>query len=488
MILIMSTSPTSIQPLKSPLHWSSLIQFVLSALVGFLLLSVAVVITLTSLAQYFTSGPGSSDPTQSLMVAASLAFVGVLVLPSAWYALRYIARPEIEPVYRPKRRNFGLILTIVVIVLVGGALLLGNWASQNSRLAWLLLPPLNIISTGLPTLWVVYIGTRGLLPRLPKRSWGVFASGLVLSPAIILILELILLIGMGILALLWIMLDPSLSNQLNGLVFRLENAGLNPDAILNIMLPFLLNPGVLFILFSFIAVLVPMIEETFKPIGVWFLAGQKITPAQGFGYGVISGAGFALFENLGNTSCGGEAWALVAGSRISTLLLHCFTAGLVGWGLASAWSQRRYLRLALTYAIAVLVHGFWNGLAVLSAASSLQGMTNIPLPASLQQVGAFASVGILVLGVVVFILFVSFNSILRRNMAAMPPPSNGDSQPLYPTGEASQLSSVIELSLPTADINSSFPIPPNNNPTIPESNSQLQLAGENPSTTPETNT
>jgi RsiW-degrading membrane proteinase PrsW (M82 family) len=254
------------------------------------------------------------------------------------------------------------------------------------------------------------------------------------------------------------------------------------------MLPFLLNPGVLFILFSFIAVLVPMIEETFKPIGVWFLAGQKITPAQGFGYGVISGAGFALFENLGNTSSGGEAWALVAGSRISTLLLHCFTAGLVGWGLASAWSQRRYLRLALTYAIAVLVHGFWNGLAVLSAASSLQGMTNIPLPASLQKVGAFASVGILILGVVVFIFFVSFNSLLRRNMAAMPPPSNGDSQPLYPPGEASQLSSVIELSLPTADINNSFPIPPNNNPTIPESNSQLQLAGENPSTTPETNT
>ncbi len=189
-----------------------------------------------------------------------------------------------------------------------------------------------------------------------------------LGPVIILILELILLVFMGILAILWIMLDPSTSNQLNGLIFRLQNVAPNIDAILNILLPFLLNPGVLFILFAFISVFVPMIEEALKPIGLWFLAGQKITPAQGFGFGVLSGAGFGLFENLGNTSNGGETWALLASSRISTLLLHCFTAGLVGWALASAWSQRRYLRLGITYTIAVLVHGSWNGLAVLSAA------------------------------------------------------------------------------------------------------------------------
>jgi len=487
MILIMSTSPSSIQPLKTPLHWPSLIQFVLSALVGFLLLGVATIIALTSLAQYFASGSGGSDPTQSLMVAASLAFVGVLVLPSAWYAWRHIAHPDIEPIYRPEPRNFGLILTILVIVLVGGALLLGNWVSQYSSIAWVLLPLLNIIATGLPTLWIVYIGTRGLLPSSPRRTWGVFASGLVLGPTIILILEIILLIGMGILALLWIMLDPSLANQLNGLVFRLENAVSNPDAILNILLPFLLNPVVLFLGFASITVLVPMIEETFKPIGVWFLAGQKISPAQGFGYGVISGAGFALFENLGNTSSGGEVWALVAGSRISTLLLHCFTAGLVGWALASAWRQRRYLRLAVTYAIAVLVHGLWNGLAVLSAASSLQGMTNIPLPANLQQIGAFASVGIIALGVIVFVLFISFNSILRRNQETMPPPSSGDGQASNPPGEASQPSSAIESSLPTTEINSPFPIPPRDNPPMPESDSHPQVAGEIPPTAPESN-
>lgn len=417
------------------------------------------------------------------MVAASLAFAGVLVLPSAWYAWKHIAYPNLEPISRPAPRSFGLILTILVLFLVGGALLLGNSVSTDSRIAWFLLPPLNIIATGLPALWLVYIGTRGLIPGLPRRQWGVFASGLVLGPVIILVLELILLIGMGILALLWVMLDPSLSNQLNGLVIRLQNAAPNTDAILNLLLPFLLNPGVLFIMFAFISVLVPMLEEALKPTGVWFLSGQKITPAQGFGYGVLSGAGFGLFENLGNTSNGGEAWALLASARVSTLLLHCFTAGLVGWALASAWSQRRYLRLAITYAIAVLVHGLWNGMAVLSAASSLQGLSNISVPASLQQIGALSSVGIVALGAFVLVFYIGFNAILRRNLPTMNPATSGDGQASNLPGSGSLPTPLGEPSEPPSEINSSIPLPSPDYPKMPETDPQhLPTSGNPPNT------
>jgi hypothetical protein len=333
---------------------------------------------------------------------------------------------------------------------------------------------------------LIYIGTHGLLPSSPKRKWGVFASGLVLGPFIILILELLLLIGMGIFAILWIMLDPSLSNQLDGLSFRLQNAAPDLQAILNILLPFLVNPGVLFIGLAFISVLVPVVEETLKPIGVWFLAGQKITPAQGFGYGVISGAGFGLFENLGNTSGGGETWAILAASRVTTLLLHCFTAGLVGWALASAWSQRRYLRLGVAFTVAVLVHGLWNGMAVLSAASSLQGVANISIPASLQQLGAFASVGIVALGILVLVLYIGFNAVLRRNSLTMPPPPPGDGQtPILP-GYDPQSASVVESPLPTSENNISLPLTPGDNPPSPESSPQPLSAGENPPVTQET--
>jgi hypothetical protein len=484
----MSTTQTTNQSVKSPFSWLSLIQLVLSTLAAFLLLGAAAIIVLTTATKFFSRGSTSADPTQSFMVAASLAFAGVLALPSAWYAWKHIAYPGYEPTSRTEHRSFGLIFTIFVLVLVAGALLLGNWASHDNRIAWFLLPPLNIIATGLPALWLVYIGTRGLIPGFPQRQWGVFATGLILGPVIILVLELILLVLMGILALLWVMLDPSLANQLNGLVFRLQSVAPNTDAILKVLLPFLLNPGVLILVFAFISVLVPMLEEALKPLGVWFLSGLKITPAQGFGYGVLSGAGFGLFENLGNTSSGSETWALLASTRISTLLLHCFTAGLMGWALASAWSQRRYLRLGITYAIAVLVHGLWNGMAVLSVISSLQGLPNISIPASLQQIGSISSVGIVALGALVLVFYIGFNTVLRRSVPPMNPPSSDIGQAPNLPGDEPISPPLDESTHPTSEISNSLPLSPGDYPQMPVNSPQQQPTSDNPtSTTPESN-
>jgi hypothetical protein len=483
----MSMSQATNQSGQSQLNWSSLIQCVFSVLAAFLLLGAAIIVALTNAVKFFTTGANPSDPTQSFMVAAGLAFVGFLLLPSAWYSWRSISHPNVALVYRPERRGFGFILTLLALVLVTGALFLGNWVSKDTRIAWLLLPPLNILATGLPALWLIYIGTHGLLPSSPKRNWGVFATGLVLGPFIILILEMLLLVGMGVLAIFWILLDPSQSYQLNGLVFRLQNAAHDPQAILNTLLPFLVNPGVLLIGLAFISVLVPLVEETLKPIGVWFLAGQKIKPAQGFGYGVISGAGFGLFENLGNTSGGGDVWAVLAASRITTLLLHCFTAGLVGWALASAWSQRRYLRLAISFIIAVLIHGLWNGMAVLSAASSIQAVPNLSIPTRVQQLGSYASVGIIALGVLVLFLYIGFNAVLQRSAHALTSPPTGDGHTPLPPGNAPQPPPADASFLPTSEINTTLPVAPDDNPLPPESAPKPLATGDNTSTNRGTN-
>ena len=481
--MIATQAPT--QPSKSPFNWLSLFQLVLSALMAFLLLGAASLVAVTSAAQYFAHGAGVQDLTQSFMIATSLAFAGVLVLPSAWYAWKSIALPEAEPVIRLEQQRLVFNLTLLVLVLVGGALWLGNWVSLNTDLAWLLLPPLNIIANGLPVLWLVYIGTRGLIPGQPRRQWGVFASGLVLGPLIILFLELLVLIGIGVLAILWALLDPSISNQLNGLVFRLQNSATNPDAILRILLPFLLKPGILFIAFAFISVIVPLIEEALKPIGVWFLLGQKLTPAQGFAFGILSGAGFGLFENLGNTSSGGEAWVLLASTRIVTLLLHCLTAGVVGWALASAWSHKRYLRLGVTYALAVILHGLWNGMAVLSSISSLHGQVNISIPASLQQFGSLSSIGIVALGAFNLVFFLGFSLVLRKSTIGKASPlAVYDENPnLSGSGDSSTQpgSSVAPASTTTSTLQG----PPID--TIPSSQdeSQPSHAQENPPTPPE---
>jgi hypothetical protein len=421
----MSTPTPSNQPSATPSIGSALIQLVFSALAAILLLGVAVLIAVSGIFQYLGQSFSSAELTQSLMVASSLAFSGALVLPSAWYAWKDFANPQAVYKSRSEQRDYTVILTLLVLVGVSVALLVGSWASQNDQLSWFLLPLLNIIATGLPALWLVYIGTRGLLSGSPRRRWGVFASGLILSPAIILVLELFVIIGLLILVLIWTMVDPNISSQLTTLVFRLQNSNLNPDEVLNILSPMLLRPGILFLAFSFISVIIPLIEEAFKPIGVWFHAGQKITPAQGFAYGVLCGAGFGLFENLGNTSVGGEIWVVLASTRISTLLLHSLTTGLVGWALASAWSQKLYLRLGLVYTFAVLLHGTWNGMAVLSSLSSLEVQANIPLPDYLLQLGNLAVIGIVGMGAFNLVLFISFSTFLRNNLKRQSPSSAG---------------------------------------------------------------
>jgi RsiW-degrading membrane proteinase PrsW (M82 family) len=471
----MSTSPGINQPAKTGQNYSALFQLIASTLAALLLLGAAGLIALISAVQFFSSsgsatGSGNVDPTQSFMIAASLAFTGVLLLPSAWYSWKHITHPGFEPVSRPERKSFGLILTIVVLVLVAGSLFLGDWASKDDRVSWVFLPFLNLLATGLPALWLVYIGTHGLLPTAPKRKWGVFATGLVLGPFIILILEILVFIAVGFLAILSIMIDPKLSSQLNSLANRLQVVSPNIDAMLNTLLPYLLNPGVLFLGFVFVSVLVPLIEETLKPIGVWFLAGQKITPAMGFGYGVISGAGFGLFENLGNTSGGGDTWALIAAARITTLLLHCFTAGLVGWALASAWSQRRYLRLAVSFIAAILIHGLWNGMSIMSAVSSLQGVANISIPASLKRLSGITTVGVVVLGVLVLVLFIGFNAMLRRSTLAATPLSSGNDLPgTYPIDVYQ--SDLPGEGLPTPANEPNHLVPGENPPANSENNS-----------------
>jgi len=453
----MSNTGTSALTTRAPIQWPAILQLVFSTLAAVLLLGTAVIIVIVNLVQYLTPGSARTDLTQTFMVAASLAFAGVLVIPSAWYSWKSISSTDTGAQPAPERRGFGLILTIIVVVLVPGALLLGNWAAQNTRVDWLLLPPLNILATGLPALWLVYLGTHGLPLGSFRRRWGVFASGLVLGPLIIIILELLALVGMGILAILWLMINPSTSSQLTDLVIHLENSSGNPDAILRIMLPYLLNPGLLLIVFAFISVIVPMIEETLKPLGVWLLAGQKLSPAQGFVYGVLSGAGFGLFENLGNTSNGGEAWALLASSRISTLLLHCFTAGMVGWALVSAWSQRRYLRLGISFILAVLIHGLWNGMAVLGAVSTLQGVSNVSIPTSLQRIGSLSAWGIVVLGAIVLVLYIGFNAALRRNLPATPPPNTGQAQTPDRLGNEDTSISATQTGSPSPGAGSSSP-------------------------------
>jgi RsiW-degrading membrane proteinase PrsW (M82 family) len=174
------------------------------------------------------------------------------------------------------------------------------------------------------------------------------------------------------------------------------------------------NPSVIFFMLFFLSVIVPLIEEAFKPIGVWFLAGRNPTPGDGFVAGIISGMGYALFENLGNISLG-LSWSTLVLARVGTSVMHIFTAGLIGYTLALAWKENRYLRLGAAYVLAVVIHGLWNALTILSTVAGLE-MEDSILPYYLVPTGGIALV---VLASGVFVLLILSNRKVRRESDGM---------------------------------------------------------------------
>src|SRR4030095_3220829 len=135
----------------------------------------------------------------------------------------------------------------------------------------------------------------------------------------------------------------------------------------------------------YIAILVPALEEIFKPLGVWLLAGKLKSPAQGFTLGALSGAGYALIETIGVSSQTVE-WASLLFSRIGTGVLHITTSALMGAAIVLAWRERRYLWLLGIYILAVALHGLWNALAITYTFSSLVNLLDQPGPLmTLQQ-------------------------------------------------------------------------------------------------------
>jgi hypothetical protein len=159
--------------------------------------------------------------------------------------------------------------------------------------------------------------------------------------------------------------------------------------------------------FSGLGVVVPLLEELIKPLGLLPLLPSRPGAGQAFLGGALSGAGYALAESLFISSASPN-WALAAAARAGTSAMHIFTAGLVGWGLGEAFVRRKPLRLLAAYGAAVVIHGLWNGLTLAMTYGNLlsqfgagagarrAGMvlqTAAPLALALLALGALAGLG-----------------------------------------------------------------------------------------------
>lgn len=415
--------------MKNKTDWPSIIQLALSLLAALASWGFAFIFALGGVLDMVNSGPGSDQAVSYFMLAVGAGISGLLLLPSAGYAFLSLLRgpyPVLEGVESISRRFLRPTLLIFLLPVV---LLAGYLVSKIPQLAWLILPLLHVLAVGLPVLWLGYLGWRGLASGSNQRAWGIFGTGLILGPSFILVFELTALAVIFLIGIVYIGLNPDLRQELQVLVFRLRVSGQSPEVILRLITPYLAHPLVLFAIFAFVAGIVPLIEETFKPIGAWLLVGTNITPWEGFAAGLLSGAGYAFFENLALSTSAGGSWVEIVVTRIGTGLLHILTSGLSGWALALAWKEGRYLRLGATYLGAVLLHGMWNSLALLTGAENFSPAGAVK-GVDFGQVSQVASIGLGALALAMLVILLASNSALRRAQErarlANPPGEPGD--------------------------------------------------------------
>jgi hypothetical protein len=136
--------------------------------------------------------------------------------------------------------------------------------------------------------------------------------------------------------------------------------------------------------------------------------------------GILSGAAFALIESLNASADGTSTWPVIVSVRAGTSLLHMTASGLVGWGIVSAFRERRILRFFAAYFTSVTIHGIWNACAAGTGISSIGESIGKPewlfnyIPAMLG--------GMFVLGVGMFIVLIVSNRKLRNSPAPLPLP------------------------------------------------------------------
>lgn len=381
----------------------------------FALLS-AVSLGLFGLVSVFGEVVPRGDTVPIFTIAWISALVGLLALPAVVLCvLRLLGRVPRLPNFLNGWRLASILMLLWPLVLVAG-----NAIAGSSRLAWLLLPPLHLLAIGLPLWWLVELACKRLPGGSTQRGWGILNTSLFVTTPTLIVVELLAIIGLLVLVGVAVSLRPEWLAVFERMAERLALLQDDPTAVMQVLQPILENPLAIYAVLAVLAGLVPLVEELFKPLAVWFLAGRSLSPAEGFVAGAISGGGFALLESLLTLSGPqGDGWAALAVARAGTGLLHITTTALMGWALASAWRSGAYWRLGLAYLLAVVWHGMWNGLSVASGVGAL--FTTPPAEiAWLMHLSAVAPFGLLVLVISLFLFLWGGNRRLRGSTLVEP--------------------------------------------------------------------
>ena len=362
----------------------------------------------TALFSFFT---GESIKVEQTIIFIAFGFEAIVLFLAAFFSFqKNLQKPSAD-----QDASFSISVWQIVIFTITAfaSILIGYQISGTKTVNWLFLPILTIPAIVLP-LWVLLaLGTQKLPLGTRWQSWSVLGLGMTLVPLILLVLEVLVLLIIFFVVIAYIVTQPELAFELQRLSQQIMLLGPQSEAARDLLSPFLTKPGVIIIVLAYIAILVPALEEIFKPLGVWLFANKLESPAQGFALGALSGAGYALIETIGVSNQTLE-WAGLLFSRIGTGLLHITTSALMGAAIVLAWRERQYLRLIGTYFLAVILHGFWNTFAMLFTFSSLAELLDQPGLLSTLQPTMIVAMSILAIGL--FGILVLSNRKMRNSV------------------------------------------------------------------------
>lgn len=396
---------------SSKTHLPSILILFVFGVAILLLFAISTVLGFSSVINLF-GGKGAS--AAEMISAVAFGFIIVVLLICGWFVLQK-ARGN-ERADAPLPLPFALWQIPLVIVLGGTCLIVGAGVTltEISWLAWLVLPLLTVLII-VPPIWLYFgLGANGIDLGPRWRFFAVFGLGITAAPFMMIVAELITLLLAVIVGSAYLALNqPELFDEITQISRLLMDAP-GEEMILELAAPYLVNPVILISGITYIALIVPLIEELLKPLGVWLFAKQLESPAQGYVLGMLSGSAFALFESLNASADGSISWAGLVAARAGTSLLHIAASGLVGWGIASAFKEKRYGRLAGAYLTAVLVHGLWNGMAA-AAGITVIG-ESLGRPEWLFNYTPAMICGLLVMGLGMFFVLIASNRKLKNSV------------------------------------------------------------------------
>lgn len=375
------------------------------------------------LMELFGTPPALKETTPTFALAWIFLFGVLIAIPSLTFSIFHLLGKEAP---RPHFKISSFQLASMALVIWALVLVLGNAVSANEQVAWLLLPPLQLLAIGLPIWWLFEMARRGLSIGNQQRGWGVFNFGVFITTPLLMVLEIVVMVALVLGYAIWVSQNEAVLRSLQLLSEQISRLRGNPQAILPLVMPYLQNPVVIYAILAVIAGLMPMLEELFKPLALWVFAGLPLTPAQGFVGGALSGAAFAIIESLFYLSMPvGENWAALVIGRSGTCLLHITTTALVGRAMANAWGKGAYLQLGGTYLLAVALHGLWNALSIISGLAA----TFNPVPADLRVFVSISQVTPYAIAALVVLLF-GLLWLSRRQLARENRPSDVDANHL----------------------------------------------------------